>query len=93
MAREAANVGRSSHYRWKEADPVYEEAFEMAKEDAADILEAEAKRRAVDGDDVKDRLQQDDGRTAFPHRGSRAIPMPFWRRPVIYSSPKLRSRP
>ena len=72
MAREAANVGRSSHYRWKEADPVYEEAFEMAKEDAADILEAEAKRRAVDGDDVKDRLQQDDGRTAFPHRGSRA---------------------
>ena len=49
MACEAANVGRSSHYRWLEADAAYGEAFELAKEDAADILEAEAKRRAVEG--------------------------------------------
>ena len=71
-ACDAAEVGRSSHYRWLETDAAYEEAFDLAKEDAADILEAEATRRAVDGDDIKDRLQQDDGRTAFPHRGSRA---------------------
>ncbi|MCH7564042.1 MAG: hypothetical protein IH968_09475 [Gemmatimonadetes bacterium] len=49
LACEAADVGRSSHYRWLETDPAYREAFGSAKEDAADILEAEAKRRAVDG--------------------------------------------
>ncbi len=49
LACEAAEVGRSSHYRWLEADAAYEEAFDLAKEDAADILEAEATRRAVEG--------------------------------------------
>ena len=49
LACEAAEVGRSSHYRWLETDAAYEEAFELAKEDAADILEAEAKRRAIEG--------------------------------------------
>ena len=49
LACEAAQVGRSTHYRWLEADAAYEEAFELAKEDAADILEAEATRRAVEG--------------------------------------------
>ena len=48
LACEAAEVGRSSHYRWLD-DPEYREAFDLAKEDAADILEAEAKRRAVEG--------------------------------------------
>lgn len=45
----AADVGRSTHYRWLDSDMAYREAFDLAKEDAADILEAEAKRRAVDG--------------------------------------------
>ena len=49
LACEAADVGRSSHYRWLDQDPEYREAFDLAKEDAADILEAEAKRRAVEG--------------------------------------------
>ena len=49
LACKAAEVGRSTHYGWLRADPTYEEAFELAKEDAADILEAEAKRRAVEG--------------------------------------------
>ncbi len=49
LAREVAKVGRSSHYRWLEKDPEYREAFDVAKEDAADVLEAEAHRRAVDG--------------------------------------------
>ncbi|MCH7474353.1 MAG: hypothetical protein IIA27_06745 [Gemmatimonadetes bacterium] len=49
LACEVAGVGRSSHYRWLEKDPEYREAFELAKEDAADILEAEAYRRAVEG--------------------------------------------
>lgn len=49
LACEVATVGRSSHYRWLEESPSYREAFELAKEDAAEILEAEAYRRAVEG--------------------------------------------
>lgn len=49
LACEAACVGRSSHYRWLEEDAAYRDAFELAKEDAAEVLEAEAHRRAVEG--------------------------------------------
>ncbi len=49
LACKAANVGRSSHYRWFEKDPEYRAAFEQAKENATDVLEAEAHRRAVEG--------------------------------------------
>lgn len=49
LACEAAAVGRSSHYRWLDQDPDYAEEFEQAKADAVDVLEAEARRRAVDG--------------------------------------------
>ena len=45
----AAGVGRSSHYRWLEKDPEYRAAFDLAKLQAADVLEAEAHRRAVEG--------------------------------------------
>jgi hypothetical protein len=48
-ASEVADVGRSSHYRWLKKDPVYRQAFDVAKEAAADALEAEAYRRAVEG--------------------------------------------
>ena len=49
LACEAAQIGRSSHYRWRESDPDYAEEFERAKKDAVDVLEAEARRRAVEG--------------------------------------------
>ena len=49
MACETAGVGRSSHYRWLEADAEYRDDFALVKEDAIDILEAEAYRRAVEG--------------------------------------------
>ena len=49
LACEAAGVGRSSHYRWLDGDPIYQEAFEEAQEDACDTLEAAAVRRAVVG--------------------------------------------
>ena len=49
LACKAAGVGRSSHYRWLEEDPAYREAFDLAKLQAADVLEAEAHRRAVEG--------------------------------------------
>jgi len=49
LACEAAQIGRSAHYRWRASDPDYAEDFERAKGDAVDVLEAEARRRAVDG--------------------------------------------
>ncbi len=48
-ACKVAGVGRRTHYAWMDANPQYREAFEAAKEDAADILEAEVYRRAVEG--------------------------------------------
>ena len=44
-----AEVGRTTHYEWLERSPEYRRAFEAAKEDAADNLEAEVYRRAVKG--------------------------------------------
>ena len=49
LACEAAKVGRSSHYRWLEDDCEYRAAFDLVKLQAADILEQEAYRRAVEG--------------------------------------------
>ena len=48
LAAEAAQISRSAHYRWV-AEPDYAEEFEQAKRDAVDVLEAEARRRAVTG--------------------------------------------
>lgn len=48
----AAGVDRERHYEWladPEKYPNYREAYENAREKAADRLEAEATRRAVDG--------------------------------------------
>ena len=49
LACEVAGVGRTSHYRWREENPAYREAFDLARQDATDVLEAEAHRRAVEG--------------------------------------------
>jgi hypothetical protein len=44
-----AGIHRASHYEWIETDPAYADAFEDAKTAFADLLEREARRRAVDG--------------------------------------------
>ena len=44
-----ARVERGTVYRWKEQDPVFADAWAQALEEATDILEAEARRRAVEG--------------------------------------------
>ncbi|MGI6078462.1 MAG: hypothetical protein ACOYCB_09950 [Fastidiosipilaceae bacterium] len=49
QAAELANVNRCMHYTWMEKSEVYREAFEEAMEKAADRLEQEARRRAVNG--------------------------------------------
>ena len=42
---------RNDHYGWMENDPEYPQAFQNALDDATDLLEAEAKRRAYEGID------------------------------------------
>ncbi len=48
-AARAARINRTMHYRWMKADANYKELFREAELQAADVLEAEAKRRALDG--------------------------------------------
>lgn len=49
QACESVGVERTSHYRWLKKYPDYATAFEQAREEAADLLEAEAWRRAREG--------------------------------------------
>ncbi len=49
LALEAARIGRRTHYDWLRDDPEYAAAFERAREEAADRLEEEAVRRAIEG--------------------------------------------
>ena len=60
-AATAAGVDRSAHYRWSE-EPDYAARFEDARESAVDVLEAEARRRAVDGWEEPVGLVQGSGR-------------------------------
>ncbi len=48
----AVGIGRRSHYDWLDSDDDYAAAFRQAGEDAADALEAEARRRAFEGSDT-----------------------------------------
>lgn len=51
VAAEAAGVDRKTAFRWRKEDPEFEAACFDALEAAADVLEQEARRRAVDGVD------------------------------------------
>ena len=69
----AADIGRSTWYRWKKEDAEFAEAVAEAEEDVADSLEKEAIRRAKESSDTllifllkghkpekyKDRVHQD----------------------------------
>ncbi|EHH67004.1 hypothetical protein [Gluconobacter morbifer] len=46
-----AEVQRSTLYHWKETDSEFEALWDDALEEAVDAMEAEARRRAVDGYD------------------------------------------
>lgn len=48
-ACEAAGIPRQNVYEWRNADEDFKIAWEEALEAGADVLEDEAKRRAVDG--------------------------------------------
>jgi hypothetical protein len=44
-----AKIGRRTVYDWAKDDEVFARLYQEAKDDAIDMLEAEARRRAVDG--------------------------------------------
>lgn len=46
---DTCKVPRTSHYDWLKTDPVYAERFANAKQRICDIMEEEAKRRAIQG--------------------------------------------
>jgi len=48
-AAKAVPIHRSRHYIWLKESTAYADEFESAKEEAVDALEAEARRRAVEG--------------------------------------------
>ena len=48
-AAEIADIVRATHYNWLKDDSDYVEAFKQAEGRAADRLEQEARRRAVEG--------------------------------------------
>ena len=48
-AAKAAEISRRIHAEWLQDDAEYPAAFDAAAEQAADVLEAEARRRAVTG--------------------------------------------
>ena len=49
LAAKVAGIARSTHYAWLKEDPSYPALFIAATEQAADRLEEEARRRAVEG--------------------------------------------
>lgn len=48
-ACEIADICRDTFYRWLKEDPEFREAFEKSREEAAQLLEDEAARRAYEG--------------------------------------------
>lgn len=50
-AARAAEVVRQAHYDWMATDATYPDRFQSAHENAMDLLEEEARRRAVQGTD------------------------------------------
>lgn len=50
-AARAAGIGRRTAYEWREADPAFAAQWADAEQQAADKLEREAWRRAVEGTD------------------------------------------
>jgi hypothetical protein len=48
-AARSAEIARGTHYDWMEKDPAYRAGFEKAHRRASDLLEEEARRRAMEG--------------------------------------------
>ncbi len=45
---QAAGIGRTTHYGWLDNDPEYKAAFEVAEDNFRNVLEAVARRKAIE---------------------------------------------
>jgi hypothetical protein len=52
LSAEAAGIDRDSAYRRRQRDPAFAERWAQAEQDAIDVLEAEARRRALSVSDT-----------------------------------------
>lgn len=50
-AAAVCKIARQTHYDWLEKDSAYEQAFKIARKISGDLLEEEARRRAIEGVD------------------------------------------
>jgi hypothetical protein len=48
-AAKRSGIGRQTHYDWINNDPEYVARFQQAREEATQMLEREARRRAIEG--------------------------------------------
>lgn len=90
-AAEAVGVCRTHAYELRRSDPEFAEAFTEALEEAADRLEEEARRRAVEGVELPlmhggKRVLDDDGHPLTIRRHSDALLLALLkaRRPLIF---------
>jgi hypothetical protein len=60
-AAEAAGVGRTTVYEWQEHDEHFSLAFRQAEIRSTEVLESEARRRAVDGVEKERRVYDNRG--------------------------------
>ncbi len=49
LACKVARIHRQTAYEWRQTEPLFETAWQDALKDATDVLEQEARRRAVEG--------------------------------------------
>ena len=56
QAASLAEVSRESHYSWKTHDPDYADAFGHAQDMAADALEDEARKLALEGEKKSEKM-------------------------------------
>lgn len=55
QVREALGINRVTVYRWRQGDKVFAQAYSNAMEAGTDLIEQEARRRAVEGCDISAR--------------------------------------
>ncbi|QDV79859.1 hypothetical protein [Botrimarina mediterranea] len=82
QAAKGSGVSVRSHHRWREGCEAYLEAFEAAHQEACDHLEAEARRRAIQGQrrlkfdrNGQPLIDPDTGKPYSEHRYSDALLM------------------
>jgi terminase small subunit-like protein len=88
QACEAVGINRQTHYNWLKSDPDYAEAFERAKDEAADRLEELARSRASAGSDtllifLLKGARPDVYRERYEHSGPGGGPIPHEARIII----------